>query len=244
MRLLISSILAFSLMSSTTALAVPNDRNPRSLELNEQGVKLVNSGKFQDAEDTFRAALNADPGNLTAVFNLAGMFIQNKKEGLAVDILQKYAKENPADPALQARLGDAFFVKKDLQSAYNYYSAAYKLDPKYPGVAGKLGTLHAMGKQLTEAEKMFQEAVTLEPKNAQFLANYSSLLLANKKPKEAVVAAKRSLQVAPSSETYVTLAAAYEDLRDKKNALAAYERAKELGDKRPELEKKIADLKK
>lgn len=231
-------------MSSTTAFAVPSNKNPRSLELNEQGVKMVNSGKFQEAEDTFRAALNADPGNLTAVFNLASMFIQNKKEGLAIDILQKYAKENPEDPALLARLGDAFFVKKDLQNAFSYYQASYKIDPKYPGVAAKLGTLHAMGKQLGEAEKMFEEAVALEPRNGQHLANLSSLLLANKKPKEAVVAAKRSLQVAPTSETYITLASAYEELRDKQNALAAYERAKELGDKRPELEKKIAALKK
>lgn len=80
------------------------------------------------------------------------------------------------------------------------------------------------------------------PKDAQLLSNLSSVLYANKKVKEAITYAKRSLQINPTKELYITLGNCYLALSDTKNAKVALERARDLGDKSPELEKLLKEI--
>ena len=89
---------------------------------------------------------------------------------------------------------------------------------------------------------MLNRAVKQNPKDTQLLANLSSVQLANGNPQQAISTAKRAIQILPTSEVYITLASAYEALKDYKNSLIAYQRAVDLGDKRPELQKKIEGL--
>jgi tetratricopeptide (TPR) repeat protein len=87
-------------------------------------------------------------------------------------------------------------------------------------------------------------AVDQNPKDFNTLASYSSLLLGNGKAEDAIGAAKRSLQIKPSSEAYITLGTAYEIKGDFKNSLISFQRAADLGDTRKELKEKIALLEK
>jgi tetratricopeptide (TPR) repeat protein len=222
--------------------AEPHAPNPRSLRLNEEAVAHVKAGRFQEAEDAFRAALTADAGNLTAAFNLAGVYLQNKKEELAVKLLERYVATNQGDASLHARLGDAYFVSKDLKSAATHYESAHRIDPKYPMVAARLGTIYSLGSQLTKAEAMFRKAVELDPQNAQHLGNLASLLFANGKHEEAASIAKRSIQAAPQHQAYVTLGSAYEALGKRQEALQAYKEAQKLGDSSGELKEKVETL--
>lgn len=218
--------------------------NARSLELNEKAVRLVNERKFREAEEAFRASLAADPMNLTAAFNLAGMYMQNRKEPFAIDLLSRYAKDAPDDLGLRARLGDAYFANKNVEAALKEYEAVFTTNPGYPGIAARLGTIYGMKNRLPDSERVLMKAAELDPKNGQLLANLASILLANGKPNEAIAAAKRSLQVQPTSEVYITLGNAYEAVKDLKNSLIAFERARDLGDARPELADRIERLKK
>ena len=79
---------------------------------------------------------------------------------------------------------------------------------------------------------------------SQLLANLSSVFLATGKTDKAISTAKRGLQVNASPELYITLGNAYELQKDYKNSLIAFERAADLGDKKPELKTKIEQLKK
>ena len=96
---------------SSSAAPTLSARAQRSLELNEQGVVAIKGRNFDRAESLFKQALEVDEKNLTAVFNLAGMYITNKKDAQAVTLLSKYAKDYPSDAGLQARLGDAYFCR-------------------------------------------------------------------------------------------------------------------------------------
>ena len=130
----------------------------KSAELNEKGAHAVLDGKYQAAEEAFQKALAADPGNLTAAFNLAGMFLMLKQETRAIELLQPYAAKNPKDAGLNARLGDAYFTAKNVKQALESYEKAYALDAAYPGVAGKLATLYSLSKRLPDAERVLLAA--------------------------------------------------------------------------------------
>jgi tetratricopeptide (TPR) repeat protein len=235
--------------TTSSAFAAPNQTasartfTPRSIELNEQGVKAAQAGKIMEAEGFFRKALSSDPYNLTAVFNLAGMYLQNQKNDSAIALLEEYYKRIPQDLGIAVRLGDAWFVKKDIKRARQYYTKAFEQDKSYPGVAQKLATLALLTRDLPTAEKMLELATQQQPKNFGLLENLSSVYIAMKKPQKAITVAQQALNAgATSPEVYVTLGTAYESLGQLENALSAFNRAQKLGADDKELPKHIARL--
>ncbi len=214
----------------------------RSLELNEQGVTAVKAKDYSRAESLFNQALSIDSRNITAVFNLAGMYITNKKEGQAVALLQKYTRDFPKDAGLHARLGDAYFGSQDPKNAIASYEKALQLDPKNPSVPVRLATLYTMSKKLDKASKMYEQVLKQNPQDLQSMQNLSSIYLALNKPQQAIATAKKALQISASPELYVTLGNAYQDLKDPRNALISFQRAQELGYKDPNLAKVIENL--
>lgn len=219
-----------------------NSSSDRSVELNEQGISAIQSKNFKGAEEYFRKAVAADSGNLTAIFNLAGALMNNGKSAEAVTLLNNTVAEVKNDSGLYTRLGDAYLATKNVENALKAYESAYKLDPTYPALAAKLATAYGLSNRTADAEKMTEKAVEATPNDGKLMANLASLYLANGKKDMAIGAAKRAIQIKPGPEVYVTLGTAYELSNDYKNALIAFERARDLGDKRPEIEKKIAGL--
>lgn len=217
---------------------------PASIELNEKGVLAVNSRDFSEAEDLFKKSVAADPKNVTAVVNLAAMYLTNKKNTEAITLLEEYTATYPGDASLQARLGDTYFASKRVGDATTAYERALKIDPQYPNAAARLGTLYTLSRKLPDAERLFLQAAEQDPRNGQVLSSLSSILLANGKPDMAVRMAKRGLQINPTKELYITLGSAYEALNDLKNSTIAFERARDLGDTSPELRAKLEELEK
>lgn len=251
------SILTFGLALSSPAVAAPSPSKKQdtattksgiptsaSFDLNEQGVEAIRQRDFPKAEELFQKALAADSGNLTAAFNLSGMLITNKRQQDAITLLTKYIAANQSDAGLYVRRADAHFSLKNLKEATADYEQALKIEPSYSGLAAKLGTVYALAQRTKEAQRVLLIAVEQEPKNAQLLHNLSNIFLVNGDAEKAISTAKRALQIEPSSDLYVTLGNAYENKNDLKNSLIAFERAVDLGDKRPELKEKIEALKK
>lgn len=216
--------------------------NARSKELNEQGVKAVSAKRYDEAETLFKQAIGLDSGNLSAVFNLASVYLQNKKEQAAIDLLKRYVELAPNDIGIAIRLGDAYFASRDPRRARDVYEAAYSKAPKYPELPSKLASCSLALKDFKAAESYLKKSSELEPKNAEVLTNLSSVLLANGKPRDAIAVAKRAVQITATSELYLILGNSYELFKDGQNAIIAYERARDLGDKSKELETKIAAL--
>lgn len=234
----------FAAPTKTDAPTLKSTGNAASIELNEKAVKAVQQHDFAKAEALFRKSLAADPRNLTAAYNLAGVYLNNKRQKEALALLNQYIKDFSKDPGLYARRGDVHFSLKDTSAAAKDYEQAIKLEPQYPGLSAKLATIYTLQKRMPDAEKMMLTAVEQEPKNGQLLQNLSALFLVNGKPNESISAAKRALQVSPNADIYITLGNAYEALGDTKNSLISFQRASDLGSTKPELKAKIDELKK
>ena len=210
-----------------TIVEVQAAPNHKSIELNEKAVAAVKAKDFKNAEKLFKNSLANDAGNLTAAFNLAGMYLTNEKYNKAINLLQQYTKANPSDAGLWSRLGDAHFANKDINNAMKAYKKSLSLDGSNVETTKRLATVYSLSNDTKNSEILLRKAHSLNPKDAQTAANLSSILLANENPKEAVTYAKRALQLSPSKEVYITLGTAYEILRDYKNALISFERAQE-----------------
>lgn len=242
-------VLIFNLSTSALASPEPKGKNPpsqgvpRSLELNEKGVHALKSKNLKLAEDLFRQAFAADPKNLTAAFNLAGTYISQKKEALAIQLLTDLTQQYGEDAGLFARLGDAYFSEKEISKAAVNYEKALAIEPTYPNLSLRLATIYTLQNRLKEAEKKFLEANKQDPNNWEILNSLSSVLLANNDGAGAIRTAKRSLQLKATTDAYVNLGNAYEIMKDKPNALIAFEKAQALGDNRAELKEKIETLK-
>lgn len=244
-------VLLFCLISNFIVMAQANSEevvvskeNPRSVAYNEKGAAAAQAQDLAGAIKYFRQALVADSSNLTAVFNLASVYLQKKEIDKSIELLKRYARPEIADAGIYLRLGDAYFSKKDLKQALNAYEKAYSIDPATATLSEKLGSVYTLLDRLNDAEKVLLKAVELDPKDGQILANLSSVFLANGKFSKAISTAKRALQLNVTSDLYVTLGTAYELSNDYKNALIAMQRASDLGDNRSELSDKIEELKK
>lgn len=227
----------------TFSLHAETSINPESLRLNEEGVQAAQNKDFAEAEDLFLEALTADEFNLTAVYNLAGMYLTNEENEDAIKLLKAYTKKYPSDPGLTSRLADAYFSTQNITKAETYYLKTIELDKSYPNIYGRLGTIYTLKSKLADAEKLFLKATQAEPLNYDYLASLSSLQLGNGNAQDAIRTAKKALQVEATSEVYVTLGTAYEETKNYSNALIAFQRAQDLGDIRQKLSDKIKELK-
>jgi len=238
------SLFANLSFASPAKSSKPQAINPKSIELNERGAQAIKQKDFSKAEELFREALAADTSNVTAAFNLGGIYITQKREADAISLLEEYVNNFPQDVGLHVRLGDAYFTAKKADQALKSYEKAFAMEKNYAGLATKLGTVYSLNNRLKDAERALLVAVEQEPKNAQLLANLGSVFLANGKVDQAISTVKRGLQVQASSELYITLGSAYEVKKDFKNSLIAFQRAQDMGSSKPELKTKIDQLKK
>jgi tetratricopeptide (TPR) repeat protein len=250
---IIFSVLFSSIVSSAFAAPfylapVPNEDpkariNSQSLELNEQAVKAVQQRQFTQAENLFRRALQADDHNLTAVFNLAGMYLTNNKPKEAVTLLSQYVARYSHDAGLYVRLGDAYFASKEVDKALTNYEQAQKIAPTYLGINSKLGTIYMLKNRTADAETAYLRAIEQNPNDITTLTNLANLFLAVGKTDQAISTAKRAIQIKPSKHLYATLGNAYEVKQQFSDALIAYERSRDLGNTSKEVAEKITNLK-
>ena len=215
----------------------------KSLTLNEQGVAAATEQDYPKAEKLLRESLAVDTGNVSAAVNLASVLLALQKTDEAISILEKYKTRAKGDPELLARLGDAYFSKRNIDKALPAYEEALRNDKSNVQLHTKLATIYSMKNNLAASEQHLDKALKLDPSNASLYGNLASIKLANGKIAEAIAHAKRAIQIKPTTGVYVTLGTAYELQDELNNSLIAFERARDLGDDSDELEDKIDEIK-
>ena len=211
----------------------------RSLELNERGVAAASTQNYVRAEALLKEALSTDTGNISAAVNLASVLMAQQRNTEALQILEDYKSQAADDPGFYAQLADVYFSSKKTDLALETYKKVLSLDPAFPAVHAKIATIYSLKNDLKSSEFYFDQALELDKKNASLYGSLASIKLANGKIDEAIAHAKRAIQLKPTKEVYVTLGTAYELQNDLKSSMIAFERARDLGDTRPELQDKI-----
>lgn len=214
----------------------------RAIRLNEEAVQLIFDGKQEEGKTKILAALEIDPNNPTVLYNYAGICLTEGKPKDAIDAMERAVKADPADLTLVNRLAESHFANSNLEQAVKNYERIVAADPKFDQALFRLGTLYGMQQRWPQAESTLRKALELNKDDARVLANLGSVLVLQEKYKEAVGMLESARAKKPNPEAEMSLAIAYEGLKNPTKALQHYEAAKKLGLADEGLEKRIADL--
>ena len=98
---------------------------------NSLGVIAYQSHDYPQAEQNFRKALEADPGNWTPAVNLGGALLNLNRAEEALGYNQFAVKTHPNDALANSQLGMNYFQLGQMDKAEKYLTEAERLDPSH-----------------------------------------------------------------------------------------------------------------
>ena len=143
-----------------------------------------------------------------------------------------YMKSLRADPARAVAAQRLFALQPPQKRALlePILRRALSRDPRIDEYHNLLGVLLAESGRAREALDEFRRAAELDPENPRFLANLAGAYAQLQRWDEAGAEYERACAASPSSGMYLKLGSVYRRLGQPERALAAFRRARDLGD--------------
>jgi tetratricopeptide (TPR) repeat protein len=180
------------------------------------------------------------------VFLLNGLSAnQLDKHTEAIESLETGKELVINDVALESefygQLGEAYFGVKNLQKGRENYEKAIQTDPKSAAIKNNFAYRLAVSSfELELALTLIDEALTLRPENANFHDTKGFILFQQGKFNEALLSFQKADMLEPSNKIFVEhLGDGYAKLGDVSKAVDYWKKAKELGSKNKNIDKKI-----
>lgn len=185
--------------------------DPNSAELNNGLADLYfRTGRVHDAEVTARALLKTSPNDIEAHKLLGRIYLRQLGEGENGGVSSSSPPDNVLDQAI------AEFEK------------IVALQPKSVEDHMVLGQLYTVKHQPEKAEAEFKTAQAIEPESEEVVLNLSRLYAESGDLQHAVKAIEAVPEDGRTPKMEFTLGALYEQLKQPKDAIAAYKRAEDL----------------
>ena len=125
-------------------------------------------------EDSFKEAIEVNPKNGNACFELGRLYRDQDKFPQAEDAFKKAIELNPKNDDAYVELGWLYQDQYKLSQAEDLLKKAIELNPKNDNAYVKLGWLYQYQGKLPQAEDAFKKAIELNPKNDRA---YRSILI-------------------------------------------------------------------
>lgn len=98
-------------------------------------------GKYEQAIEEYKKAINADPEFSTAYLYLGDTYYKLNKYDDAIQQYSEAIKKDPKNKRPYHYLGDAYLAKNNVEKAIENYQKALEIDPDYTIVQAKLADL-------------------------------------------------------------------------------------------------------
>jgi tetratricopeptide (TPR) repeat protein len=160
--------LAGALAALALALFPPRlEGSPRATALGALASELLRRGDAARALEAAEAAVEADPGDAPAVFNLGVAAKELGRAELAEENLLRAAELEPAYASDALRyVGQMHAVSGDLQAGLELLLRAVERDPENAAAHHDLGRVRELRGELDEAERSYRRALELDPESA------------------------------------------------------------------------------
>jgi Flp pilus assembly protein TadD/mono/diheme cytochrome c family protein len=129
--------------------------------------------------------LRKDPGDRTALYNLASVEMNEGDSGAAAGLLRQAIARNPNDALTHTALAAALEGGGDWQSARAEYEKALEIDPGDANARFDLGQLELRHEDFPAAEKEFRQLLAATPKDAVAHAALGAVLAQTQREIEA-----------------------------------------------------------
>ena len=120
-------------------------------------------GNLDKAVVLLRRAIELDPESLYLQRELATVYLQNKENLNALEVLENLLAKNPDDVKSLILYGGIRQVRKEKQQAISAYEKVISLDPKQEKVYSLLGGLYLQTGDLKRAQEIFSRQVKVFP---------------------------------------------------------------------------------
>jgi tetratricopeptide (TPR) repeat protein len=159
-RTLLIAPLLVAFATGSSAIAVASSDTPRDPAISE-GVLLHDAGEYDKAIAKYREALAREPGNVTALYEMALSHYAKKDLAAALEAAEAGIRfADPLWPALYVLIGNVR-DEGDSAGAIAAYRAGIKEDPKVAQLHLNLGVTLFRQKKWKAARLSFQQAVVL-----------------------------------------------------------------------------------
>jgi len=186
---------AFFIFCSTLIFAQDN----AGTLLNE-GTALQKAGKHADAAAKFKEALQTDPGNAAANYQLAFSLVALKQGSEAIPYADKATKTQSVYTASAfSLLGGIYDAAGDATKAIAVYSEGLKAFPTDQNMWFNIGLAYFRNKQYAEAEKAATQAIQLDVKHANSQRLYALVAFHQNKRMNALLGLCSFLLADPNS---------------------------------------------
>jgi tetratricopeptide (TPR) repeat protein len=176
---------------------------------------LRNQGELDESKKYLEKAIELDPQNGRAYFELGLLYNVQQNQGDAQQSLEKAVQKSPNESKFWYALGEIYRLQEQFEKAIKAYTRAVELDPPYLKATGKLGLLFVDAKRYDEAEALLIPAIRREPKNAVHYLYLGVVYAARNQKKNAIDNYTRFLELAPKNDP---------DIRRAKAAIAELKR--------------------
>lgn len=132
-----------------------------------QGVRLAMQGNIDRAARRFRRALDSDPNDAAAHYNLALALDMSGKHAEAKSHYERAAELDPTSVDASINLGITLLDSEDIESAIKELEKAVALNSKDFLAQYNLGCAYMKTEQYRKAVPRFIEASKIDPKNPE-----------------------------------------------------------------------------
>jgi tetratricopeptide (TPR) repeat protein len=200
-----------------------------ALRLLEDGIRLHQAGKLDEAKLLYERILVDDPGHPDSLHLLGVIAYQTGQNDDAIDLIRSAITIKRKVAAYHSNLGNVFLRQGRLDAAAASFRRALGIKPDYPEAHNNLGlALSRLGKR-DEAVLCYRKAIAHKPDYASAYNSLSIVLMELGRLEEAAACCRAALDLEPDfGPAYNNLGNVLRDLGQLEDAVDSYRRAIQL----------------
>ena len=165
--------------------------------LSHLGYALATAERFDEALGVYRQAVEAQPGDADAHFNLGNVLNALERADEAAAAYREAVAVAPDMVAAHANLGGVLHLLQEYDDAVEAYRQALALMPDSPDLHHNLGAVYRSLGNLEAAAEAYGQAVALAPERPDFQEKLGASLLSLGRAEAAIPALRTAVSRAP-----------------------------------------------
>ena len=200
------------------------DSSQAELAALREALAFHQQGRFREAETSYLRILERHQANQQAVLNLAIVYQQTARHGLALQTLERGVASAPRDPIAHYNLANLLRgLEGRLADAGTAYANALSLHPEFADAHYGLGIVKHELKELAAAENCYRAALRVDTGDARYWNSLGTALLDQGSIDQAVGCFERAIQQQHDyAIAFLNLGSAYKELGRRQDEIEAY----------------------
>jgi tetratricopeptide (TPR) repeat protein len=195
----------------------------------QQASRLMQQGKFREAEPIIRQALAQRPTDVQIMHMLAAALHETGRTGEAIELMQRALKLQPQAAPLHGHLGEMYRRDGNFGKAIEHSERAVALQPGAAEAHNLLAVAYSQAGQFEKALAAYDRAIAIQPGHVAAIGNRGNVLRQMKRLPEAEAAYRQALAINPNHpETLNNLGTVLRDQGKAREAIEFYRKATSL----------------